>query len=60
MSYDHFKNLDSETEYEIVEHWRDGVAVDSHNETPHFKAFLAGVGNFLTEDPVIYRMTHDE
>ncbi|GAX01287.1 putative quinol monooxygenase [Secundilactobacillus silagei] len=60
VSYDHFKKIGSETDYEIIEHWQDGAAVDFHNETPHFKAFLAGVGDFLTEDPVITRMTYGE
>lgn len=60
VSYDHFKKLDSDTDYEIIEHWRDGAAVDMHNETPHFKAFLAGIGEYVTADPIIYRMTYGE
>lgn len=60
VSYDHFKKLGSDTDYEIIEHWKDAAAVDFHNDTPHFKAFLAGIGDFVTDDPVIYRMTYGE
>lgn len=56
VSYDHFKKVDSATDYEIIEHWRDADAVEFHNGTDHFQAFLAGVGDFLTQDPVIIRM----
>ncbi|WP_461243836.1 putative quinol monooxygenase [Secundilactobacillus muriivasis] len=58
VSYDHFKKVDSDsdTDYEIIEHWRDADAVESHNGTEHFQKFLAGVGDFLTQDPVIIRM----
>lgn len=59
LSYNHFKKLGSETEYEIIEHWQDADAVAFHNETPHFKAFLDGVGAFLTQDPVIIRMDYE-
>lgn len=60
VSYDHFKKLGSETDYEIIEHWQDADAVAFHNDTPHFQAFLSGVGDFLTADPVIIRMDYNE
>lgn len=60
ISYNHFKKLHNDTEYEIIEHWKDADAVESHNGTPHFQKFLAGVGDFLTEDPVIIRMDYNE
>lgn len=59
VSYDHFKKLGSDTEYEIIEHWQDDQAVDFHNNTPHFQKFLAGVGDYLTAAPVIIRMDYN-
>lgn len=59
VSYNHFKKLDADNEYEIIEHWQDADAVAFHNETSHFKAFLDGVGDFLTTPPVIIRMDYD-
>ncbi|GAY73861.1 putative quinol monooxygenase [Lentilactobacillus kosonis] len=56
ISYNHFKAIDSDVNYEIIEHWQDEKAIDSHNNTPHFQHFLAGIGEFLTADPVIIRM----
>lgn len=60
VSYNHFKKLGSDTDYEIIEHWQDADAVASHNETPHFQVFLSGVGTFLTADPVIIRMDYND
>ncbi len=60
VSYNHFKKLGSDTEYEIIEHWQDQDAVDYHNDTAHFQKFLSGVGDFLTRDPVIIRMDYDQ
>lgn len=60
LSYNHYKKLGSDNEYEIIEHWQDADAVAFHNNTPHFKAFLSGVGDFLTQDPVIIRMDYHE
>ncbi|MCT3599444.1 putative quinol monooxygenase, partial [Levilactobacillus brevis] len=38
--YGHFKSLFNDNDYEIIEHWKDQAAVESHNETPHFQNFL--------------------
>lgn len=58
VSYDHFKKIGSDNEYEIIEHWKDADAVEFHNNTPHFQVFLSGVGDFLTKAPVIIRMDY--
>lgn len=59
ISYDHFKKVDQDNEYEIVEHWRDADAIAFHNDTPHFQAFLAGVDDYLVKPLVIIRMDYD-
>ncbi|WP_282801654.1 putative quinol monooxygenase [Secundilactobacillus kimchicus] len=60
ISYNHFKKLGSDTDYEIIEHWQDDDAVAFHNNTSHFQTFLNGVSDFLTTDPVIIRMDYTE
>ena len=56
--YGHFKKLDSDNDYEIIEHWKDQEAVDFHNDTPHFQKFLAHVSDYLTSEPEITRMDY--
>ncbi|MFT8457754.1 MAG: putative quinol monooxygenase [Liquorilactobacillus ghanensis] len=56
LYYGHFKKLDSDNEYEIIEHWRDQAAVEAHNATPHFQKFLAGVNDYLVKEPEITRL----
>ncbi|WP_057875760.1 putative quinol monooxygenase [Liquorilactobacillus aquaticus] len=59
ISYSHFKKLNTDFEYEIIEHWKDQDAVASHNETPHFQKFLAHIGDYVTKAPVIIRMDYN-
>ncbi|AKP67658.1 putative quinol monooxygenase [Companilactobacillus ginsenosidimutans] len=56
LDYGHFKKLGTDDEYEIIEHWKDAAAVESHNGTAHFQEFLAHVGDYVTKDPEIIRM----
>lgn len=60
ISYNHFKKIGTDNEYEIIEHWKDADAVAFHNDTSHFQAFLSGGGAYLTKDPVIIRMDYQE
>lgn len=56
LDYGHFKKLGTDNEYEIIEHWKDADAVESHNGTAHFKNFLDHIGDYVTKDPDIIRM----
>ncbi|AVV98971.1 putative quinol monooxygenase [Lactiplantibacillus plantarum] len=56
--YGHFKQLDHDSDYEIIEHWQDQAAVNFHNETPHFQNFLAHINEYLITEPEITRMDH--
>ena len=56
--YGHFKQLDHDSDYEIIEHWQDQAAVDFHNKTPHFQNFLAHINEYLITEPEITRMDH--
>ncbi|MQS90300.1 putative quinol monooxygenase [Companilactobacillus mishanensis] len=58
ISYGHYKKLGTKDEYEIIEHWKDAAAVESHNATPHFQNFAKNIGEYVTEDPDIIRMDH--
>lgn len=58
LSYDHFQSLTDPDKYEIIEHWQNAEAVASHNETPHFKQFLAGIDSFLDAPLEIIRMDY--
>lgn len=58
LSYDHFQSLTDPNKYEIIEHWQDAQAVASHNETSHFKHFLAGIDSFLDAPLEIIRMDY--
>lgn len=56
--YGHFKSLINDNDYEIIEHWKDQAAVESHNETPHFQNFLDHINDYLTSAPKITRMDY--
>lgn len=45
-----FEEADHENQFAIVEKWQDQAAVDLHNETPHFKNFVAQINEYLTKD----------
>lgn len=60
VSYNHFKKIGSDSDYEIIEHWKDADAVESHNNTAHFQKFLAGINDFLSKNLVIIRMDYNE
>ncbi|MBM7544265.1 putative quinol monooxygenase [Periweissella beninensis] len=57
LAYAHFKKIDCQDTYEIIEHWRDQAAVATHNETAHFKRFLSEINDYLVTPPAILRMT---
>lgn len=43
ISYDLHQDVKDPLKYVILEVWKSQDAIDSHNETPHFKAFVAAV-----------------
>lgn len=60
LSYNHFKKIGANNEYEIIEHWKDADAVEFHNNTDHFQKFLNGINDFLSDELVIIRMDYNE
>lgn len=59
VSYGHYKLIGAENDYEIIEHWADAEAVETHNATPHLQSFLAHVGEYLAKDPEILRFDYE-
>lgn len=47
VSYDLFKDT-KEDAYMMIEGWKDLEAVDAHNKSSHFQAFVGKAPNYLT------------
>ncbi|MDU1889441.1 MAG: putative quinol monooxygenase [Dysgonomonas sp.] len=45
VSYDLHQDLQNPLKYTILEVWKSQDAIDSHNESAHFKAFVAAIEN---------------
>ncbi|WP_029904371.1 putative quinol monooxygenase [Prevotella sp. 10(H)] len=43
VSYDLHQDCQNPLKYTILEVWKSQAAIDEHNESAHFKAFVAGV-----------------
>ncbi|WP_273854059.1 putative quinol monooxygenase [Guptibacillus spartinae] len=48
ISYDLLKDTETEHVYTMVEVWKDGAAVESHNKSSHFTSFVGKAPEFLT------------
>ncbi|MEK4848399.1 putative quinol monooxygenase [Paenibacillus sp. FSL H7-0756] len=48
LSYELYKHAADGSLYLMVETWRDQAAIAAHNTSPHFTAFAAKAGEFLT------------
>jgi quinol monooxygenase YgiN len=43
VSYELHQDIQNPLKYVILENWKSQAAIDSHNESPHFKDFLDGI-----------------
>ncbi|WP_335872265.1 putative quinol monooxygenase [Bacillus sp. 2205SS5-2] len=48
ISYDLMKDTEKNHVYMMVEAWKDGAAVESHNSSDHFKAFVEKAPDYLS------------
>lgn len=48
ISYELYEQAGEANSFMMIETWRDAEAVSSHNTSPHFTAFSAKAGEFLT------------
>lgn len=53
LAYSHFKKLNADNEYAIIEHWRDDAAIEAHNQTVHFQQFLKHISDFVSTQPQV-------
>ncbi len=51
LSYRIYKGRNNPTEFTFIEEWLNDVAIEAHNNMPHFKAFLDAIVP-LCEEPV--------
>ena len=53
--YDLHKDIadTTDTKYVMLEVWKDQVAIDIHNETPHFKAFVQASSDYVADMRVV-------
>ncbi|NQX48776.1 antibiotic biosynthesis monooxygenase [Paenibacillus tritici] len=59
LSYELYKHAADGSLYIMVETWRDQAAVAAHNTSPHFTAFAARAGEFLSA-PLDVKAYHAE
>lgn len=53
ISYTMYTETMQENKLLFLEEWRDRQAIDQHFETPHFKTFVAGIGDLISDEPII-------
>lgn len=51
LSYKVFRERGDKTRFTFIEEWLNDVAVDKHNETPHFRLFLDGIAPLIYGEP---------
>ena len=44
VSYDFYADLAEPAKFTFIEVWKDQAAIESHNATPHFQAFVEKAG----------------
>ncbi len=57
VSYDLYADLADPAKFTFIEVWKDKAAIDSHNQTPHFRGFGERAGPLLAGplDIALYR-----
>lgn len=53
LSYKVFQARCDKSKFTFIEEWLNDVAIDKHNEIPHFKLFLSQIAPLINGDPVI-------
>lgn len=53
LSYKVFQARYDKTKFTFIEEWLNDVAIDKHNEMPHFKLFLDAVSPMINGEPSI-------
>jgi quinol monooxygenase YgiN len=53
ITYKIFQGRHTPDEFTFIEEWLNDVAIDKHNNMPHFKAFLDEIKPLCEADPII-------
>lgn len=53
LSYKVFQARHDKTKFTFIEEWLNDVAIDKHNEMPHFKLFLDSIAPLINGEPSI-------
>lgn len=47
VSYDLYEDIENDNVVAFIEVWKNAAAIDSHNETDHFKEGVKAIGPFM-------------
>jgi quinol monooxygenase YgiN len=53
ITYRPFRSTAPSTRFFVFEEWRSKEDLDTHTQTPHFRAFLDAAGDALDGDPIM-------
>ncbi|MGN0182720.1 MAG: putative quinol monooxygenase [Candidatus Ornithomonoglobus sp.] len=53
LSYKVFQARNDKAKFTFIEEWLNDVAIDKHNEMPHFKLFLDQIAPLINGEPAI-------
>lgn len=60
LGYNLYQDANAETDYVMIEQWKDVNALNEHFETPHFKQFGEAVSSILSKDIEIIKYDANE
>ncbi len=58
VSYDHYKKMGVSNEYEVIEHWADDEALETHKQSANYKEFWRGIGHYVKTEPTVTVLDH--
>lgn len=53
VDYHFYGSMNDSSKFFFVEVWRDKAAIEAHNDSAHFKAFVQAFTSLLAKDPII-------
>ncbi len=53
LSYKVFQGREDKCKFTFIEEWLNDVAIEKHNEAPHFKLFIDSISSLINGEPSI-------
>lgn len=53
LSYKVFRGREDGCKFTFIEEWLNDVAIENHNEAPHFKLFIDSIAPLINGEPLI-------